>query len=737
MKHPHLVALMVACCACAPSWSAEQLGSLSNGAKVLAVESKPGVWGIRVESSGKASVEIVHPLRLLWYEAEDKISEVAAGYRSIKKTESGLTGEGELAAAKGVVVRFTDRWTFSGQVLRLSRKLAVSGTAPGGFFSRLTVSTVEGLRFPDADMFAPGMIYGGPTNLLERAPGGLANFSAGRFEMREDGFPMPVLGLYFRDGTSLALLDSRPHGQTTLAETNDSATTMIDERFLFGGLGMHERRGGGIDLSFWLPGALGWLRQGGQPTRRLRFHPFREGLAQEYELGFRFGRDESFHEFYSRSWRWAWDTLKPAVNYYDMDVMRRSLLDQLAGTVRTKDGRTAIPFALSAANGGPSRLLRDNDAIMGFVGKNLEGAALMILDANLRPGPAAEKNRALAVAIMDTFTRQVKVAPPDSEGFNIDTGRPSITNPVGTFSGRMHLRAFTDDMRWMLKAYQWEKARGREHPEWLRWSMEFAEWLVLQQRPDGSFPRAWRLGTGEVYEPSPSSSYNVMAFLVTLSQSEKRPVIERFVESAARAGEFCWLNYQARDQFVGGTMDNPNILDKEAGTLSLEGYISLYESTKESEWLERARVAADYAETWIYGWDITMPVDADDAVLHWKKGVSTVGANKINSTSGGVDQWMAGDVEEYAKLYAYTKDEHYLDVARILLHNTKNMVAIPGRLYDLAGPGWQQEHWTITERRGMGSVAKAWLPWVTVNHLEGILALEEYDPALLKRLAQK
>jgi len=129
---------------------------------------------------------------------------------------------------------------------------------------------------------------------------------------------------------------------------------MIDGRFLFGGLGMHERRGGGIDLSFWLPArSAGKGREaslaGDSATTRSRMDLFRE-----YEIAVRFGRDESFHQFYSRSWRWAWDTLKPAVDHYDMDVMRRSLLEQLAGTVRTKDGRTAIPFALSAANAGPA-----------------------------------------------------------------------------------------------------------------------------------------------------------------------------------------------------------------------------------------------------------------------------------------------------------------------------------------------------------------------------------------------
>ena len=93
----------------------------------------------------------------------------------------------------------------------------------------------------------------------------------------------------------------------------------------------------------------------------------------------------------------------------------------------------------------------------------------------------------------------------------------------------------------------------------------------------------------------------------------------------------------------------------------------------------------------------------------------------------------------YAKLYNYTKDEHYLDVARVLLHDTKAMLAFPGRQYDMKGPGWQQEDWRMGpggSGRGVGG-HRFWLPWVSANHLYGITGLEEYDPALYKKLSTK
>jgi hypothetical protein len=134
-----------------------------------------------------------------------------------------------------------------------------------------------------------------------------------------------------------------------------------------------------------------------------------------------------------------------------------------------------------------------------------------------------------------------------------------------------------------------------------------------------------------------------------------------------------------------------------------------------------------------------MPVDADDSKLHWKKGVPTVGVQGITTRgAGGVDEYLDWSASSYAKLYRYSKDQHYLDVARILLHNTKSMVALPGRQYDMKGIGWQQESWRMGpggNGRGVGG-HRFWLPWISANHLFSITGLEEFDRELFKQLSE-
>ena len=225
-----------------------------------------------------------------------------------------------------------------------------------------------------------------------------------------------------------------------------------------------------------------------------------------------------------------------------------------------------------------------------------------------------------------------------------------------------------------------------------------------------------------------------MPLLVLLSE-ETGDV--KYKEAAIRAGEYVWNNWGVRGVYVGGASDNPNITDKEAGMLSMEAFLSLYESTKDSKWLEYAKSAGDYAESWIWIWNLPMPIDAIDKQLHWKKGVPTIGLQGITARGpGGADEYLDWAVPAYAKLYKYTKDKHYLDVAMILLHDTKSMVALPGRLYDMKAIGFQQEGFSMgpgRNGRGVGG-HRFWLPWISANHLSGITGLEEFDPVLYKKM---
>jgi hypothetical protein len=762
------------------------LGRLASGASVAFVPNGSRQWGIEISGDSAPRISQPKPAQIEVFLNEQNIQDVGAAYQSVRKEGNAVVAQAKIAASGGAAFTVEDRWTISGDVLSLSRKLTVTGGEEhAGFYSAIRLETAPTVTWPDLEYMAPGVIYGDPTYDGDTSIGGVLNYRLKRLSIREDCLPAPLFALSFRNGYTAAVLDEKPSGATTWTETTTPATTpVIEERMQVGALGARAASNGGVEFGFWYPGTTEEIpRSFGEPTPaptpivRRRYHPVRAGVTQSYQVGFRFGRNESFLDMERNTWRWAWDTLKPPVMHLDLSVVRKAVVDHLDAHVLTVDGRAGIPFLWDAVTGKPgshrtpritpsgeeippppypqelgpvgnaelaawaktvgidldptySEIWRWPKVLMGFVSKNVEAADELLIEGDSDPSPRGQKMRKDGLDIIASFIKLDPMSPPGGQGFDIHTGKP-VSEPAD----HVFLRAPSEGMRSLMDAYSREKRAGHDHPEWLAWCKQFADWLIKQQREDGSFPRSWHDGTGVVNEESGTSSYNPIPMLVSLSQVTGD---KRYLESAIRAGDYVWADFGSRGVFVGGATDNPNITDKEAGMLSMDAFLALYESTKEPRWLDRAKAAGNYTESWIWIWDLPMAIGSDNSKLHWKQGVSTVGLQGITARGpGGADEYLDWAVPDYARLYKYTNDPHYLAVTRILLFDTKSMLALPGRTYDLLGPGWQQENWGLGPgRRGFGS-HRTWLPWVSANHLHGIMGLEQFDPTLYQQLVKE
>lgn len=713
-------------------------------------------FGLSLSLPGQAAVEQTAPLRLtLWDGSPDgEPVTVEGGYASLRGTGGEWLGRGELSTPSGVSLQFTDRWTVAESTLRLRREVRVHGDAPGGFTSVAALRVVDAQPWPQMEWFAPGMIYGNFDHMRDNSFGAGNYYEPGDYTVwiREDRMPAPLLAARLPDGATVAVLNSAPDSRTSAAESQSFAREpMAGAEFRFGSI-LAEERPEGTVLGYAMPGSEGTLSygpKGGGETGasaeqrwRHRFNPLTDGFTQRYEVTFRFDQAADTNELITHSWRWAWDMLEPRPNPQDIETMRTTMVDVLAENfieVKDPDGgdRAGVRFVTQARPlGGPER--PDSKVVLGFTGYALGCAEMMLAEADRDPG--AERSQVLvrnAEKAIAAFLRR-PVDPPLDEGFMLGSGEPvASTWPTGrvlTSEQPIYLRSFTDDMKSLTRAYEREQRAGREHADWLDWVRRFADWLLTQEQAGGGFPRSWHALTGELFSASTTGTYNAVPFYAQLHRITGH---EPYRSAAVRSGEFAWASddgAHGHGRFTGGTIDNPDVVDKEAATIALEAYLSLHALTGEQVWLDRARIAADVAETWMYIWDVPMPEDANGEDLDWKRGTPTVGIQLIATGHSLNDAYMAWDVESYARLAQETGDSHYLDVARILLHNTKAMVGTPEDDRGTRGPGWQQEHYCFTLPRGLGR-HREWLPWVTVSHLRGINDLIDHDAALYKDLA--
>ncbi|MGD0210365.1 MAG: hypothetical protein ABSC14_05235, partial [Desulfomonilia bacterium] len=185
-----------------------ELGRLTNGAAVSFVKENSGDWGIEISGGAAPRLTQPEPAQIEVFRGGENVSDLAAGYQSVQKEAGAVIAKAKVAGGGAAAFAVEDRWTVSGAVLSLSRKVGVTAAEDNaGFFSAIRLLTAPTVQWEDADYFAPDVLYGDPSHDGDRSPGGTLNYRARRFAIREDVMSAPLFALSFRDGRWAAVLD--------------------------------------------------------------------------------------------------------------------------------------------------------------------------------------------------------------------------------------------------------------------------------------------------------------------------------------------------------------------------------------------------------------------------------------------------------------------------------------------------------------------------------------------------
>ena len=204
---------------------------------------------------------------------------------------------------------------------------------------------------------------------------------------------------------------------------------------------------------------------------------------------------------------------------------------------------------------------------------------------------------------------------------------------------------------------------------WLQFAQQYGDFLVAKQSAaDGSIAGEWKWD-GSAWANFTNVGDHPIPFLIELSAATGDA---KYAAAAVNAGKYSWNAMKASYQYIGGACDNPNVLDKEAGVLALKAFLALHSHDQDPVWIEAARQAATYSETWTYSWDI--PIPSDDPGVVYPHGRTTLGASLIASGQSGADNFMAIATYDYYKLYLLTNESHFRDFAYFLEAATKQIL---------------------------------------------------------------
>lgn len=640
-----------------------------------------------------------------------------APYAQVSEADGGILAEGEVATPGGSRFQFADRYEAAGNGFRVSRRVQVmeAGTELG-FSTNLSLFMVASSDPHDYACFSPGTWYGhnafGPDSLMGK------QLDAEYYWRMETACALPLFAMRQEaSGETISL--SRWAADVTLRNLDlIHSENCVDPRYTIGSVGM-SRLGTqtlnymyygfavrtpqtaepqGLAIDYVYPGAEGETpsqkRYGGldfkgnaKSFKRLN-HPVAQGFVQSYAVSLEMGQHASFQTMMREVWRSAYDRLRDKL--FDVDNARHyhnsmKILDRYTRRYGESYG---LPFACQF----PDMDVSCVSFQFGFVGQQPGIGYHLLRYGDVEGKPEIREKGA---ALIDFWVRRAMT----ENGLPHMCYHPAID---GFEPYPFYLRMLADGMEAILDAWVHLKRRGEDKTAWLTFCRKTADWLVGAQNGDGSYHRAYE-ADGSVRMASKANTPSIIRFLVQLYLVTGD---ERYRNAAVRAGEWSLVHVYQEMEYRGGTCDNNDIQDKEAGIYGLFGFLALYDLTGEEKWLEASVGAADYTETWTYAWDF--PVRAPMAIHPFNRyGIS---GQSIITVGGGADVYMAACAFVYYRLYVITGDAHYLDFAEFIHQNTRQSNDVDGSIgYAMPGLGHESGNFSDQLLRSHYH----WLPWCT------------------------
>ena len=385
----------------------------------------------------------------------------------------------------------------------------------------------------------------------------------------------------------------------------------------------------------------------------------------------------------------------------------------------------------------------------GFTGRQISAAFML---AEYEGGQWVERGR----RVLDFFIRHM--TQPSGWVFtlyHLRKQRPLYTvgdldGPVLHYLARANLpgnytRMMVEAMGDVLLFYQQQRRQGHIHDHWLAACHSFAQFLVRYQNADGSWYRAYTsvgepLHSGEWFgtseEAAKSATCIPVPYLLSLAD-ELGMEGEPYREAVRRACSYVLNTTVAQHDYRGGTLDNPNVVDKEAALLTMRALLALYEHSGDKTHLEAAEKAARLAITWNFIWNV--PNISETPV--GRAEVKSTGWGGINSIwgAGVTDIYSLFFLEELVHLSRLTHQPLYEQIADLIANGTQQILSYPQQSFGFVDVGMQPEGIAFCDQGvDAGLIAKGdiWggLGWI---YTAGTFGLKRYLSAKEALLANK
>ena len=528
-----------------------------------------------------------------------------------------------------------------------------------------------GFLHKDCLFYLPGFWYRQNARSPKEAPSFRTSDS---WTVREDRLSTPLTAIYNKnDGTVLSVLRTHNEGSDALT-VQDGHETLISGTTTLGYTGFENKADTAV-LSFGFPyqeTPKSYIRKLtlASPVQAFQYLKKGQTLRLSWEIHATTAAD--YADCIRKMWNYSYDARLPQPLASAPSTLNvKKVLSQYF-----KDSYVENKDLCYFASPG----MRVDDcahkpvAEVGFVGRTLLNALNALeYGEESRDQDLIEKARRIFQSYYDHgFTSEGWLR----EWVNVDNRKEK---------GALTIRRQSEGLYALLYYLDYERSKGRKHPEWEKKVIALLNQLLRLQQKDGSFPRKFHADLTVADASGGSTSCVTLPLIMGYHYFQR----QSFRSAARKSMVYIDRNIISPSDYFSSTLD-ANCEDKEASLYASTAayYMALASKGKERvHYQQLMRKAAYFALSWYYTWDVPF---APGQMLG-DVGLKTRGWGNVSVENNHIDVYVFDFTDVLTYLSQVYKDKRFESFGKVIRSSLLQLLPYEGHLCGVAKEGYYPE----------------------------------------------
>jgi len=575
---------------------------------------------------------------------------------------------GDLLASENIPIEISQKRTDNDSTIKIEVILKANEKV---YYNFEEIYKISSFKHSDCQFFMPGFWYHRNLRSPKEAPSFATSDS---WQVREDRLSTPLTGIYNeKTGEYYTVIRLDKFANESLSAHNAGEVILTDRTSL--GFTGFRNVNGTSSLVFGFPYSEApktYIRKLTLAPAVQAFEKLEKNETRKLVWEIKKGKAQDYSSFIANTWTYAYDSYKPLpvksnytnaqakkvlTNFFTESYMDKYDLKYYSGVhLRTDD------------------CVSTGSAEVGFVGRVLLNAfnALEYGEENGIPDLVNNANAIFDSYLVHGFTKA---------GFFREFVDFTNNSETDIFSIRRQSEAAFA----VLNYLNYEKKKGRKHPEWENKLKTLFNSFAKLQKADGSFPRKF----DDNFKITDESGGSTPSATLPLTMAYSYFKDKKYLTSAKQTAVYLEKEIISKSDYFSSTLD-ANCEDKEASLYASTAmyYLSMVASGKEKQhYTDQALKAAYFCLSWYYTWDVPF---AQGQMLG-DVGFKSRGWGNVSVENNHVDVFIFEFATVLDWLAKEKNESRFSDFSAVIKSSMLQLMPEKGHMFDIAKVGYYPE----------------------------------------------